>query len=250
MAVENKQQLVGLVSGSASTLGEIFDATKDGRLPRTELALVISSNPNAGSYERFKKKNGFDMDRFVVIDPDNYPSLEAYGDEVLRRSWEAGPDIVGQYGHTPMTPGHVIVDFGNNNVDMINQHPGPVDPSLWDFGGEGMSSAPRVHAARLIFVRETGRNYWTDVIAQRVGVRFDGGKVLKRGRVEILPTDTVDDLQERAIVVERQIQIETLRDYEEGKVEELPPYDDLVEPGERLLLQTIKRLVRRLYPAE
>ncbi len=249
MAVENKLQLVGLVSGSASTLGEIYKATQDGRLPRTALALVISSNPEAGSFKRFQEA-GFDMDQFVVVRPQDYRDSTAYGEALIKTAWRVTPDIVGQYGHTPLTPEHTIVDFIDNDIAMINQHPGPVDPSPWDFGGEGMSSADRTHAARLIFVRETGRNFWTDVTAQRVDSRFDRGRVLKRGRVDILPTDTVDSLKDRAIKVERTIQIETLHDFEEESVAELPPYEDLVRPGERLLLQTIKRLVRRLYPSE
>lgn len=244
MAFVEKQVAVGLISGGGSTVLEIFRGTRDGRLRHTELVRIISSRPEKISD---KLKQEFPPERFVEIRPEDYRTPEEYGEALIKAARAVSADVIGQYGHTPLTPENVIVEFPKK---MINQHPGPVDPGPYDFGGEGMSSADRVHAARIIFVRETRRNPWTEVTAQRVSANFDGGKVLKRGPVEILPNDTVETLSKRAIIVEREIQIATLRDFEEGVVKELPPYKDLVLPGERLLLQTIKRLVRHLYPPE
>lgn len=252
MSQVEKQTAVALVSGSASTAFEIYKATLDGRLSRTELGGVISSRPEAGSLKRFQD-GGFPLHRFFEVRPENYRNREEYGEALMKAIKVVNPDIIGQYGHTPLTPENVIVDFTTQpGKAMINQHPGPIDPGPYDFGGEGMSSAARTHAARLIFVRETRRKdfYWTEVTAQRVATVFDGGKVLKRGRVPILPDDTVQSLNDRAIVEERKIQVATLKDFEDGTVEELPPYRDLVLPGERFLLQVIKRLVRHLYPPE
>lgn len=244
MAVE-RQVVVALVSGSGSTAFEIFRATQDGRLPRTELGMVISSKPEAGSHDRFAKSD-FPWHRFVIVRPQDHETPEAYGEALIRTARMVSPDIVGQYGHTPLTPENVIVEFPK----MINQHPGPVDPSPYDFGGKGMSSADRVHAARLQFVMETNRNWWTDVTAQKVATTFDAGKVLKRKRVVIIPGDSLETLSDRAKPEEYKAQIETLHDFEEGTVEELPAYKDLVLPHERDLLEKIKKFVRRHYKPE
>lgn len=245
MSLVERQIAVALVSGSGSTAHEIFKATRDGRLPRTDLRLVISSKPEAGSLDRFSGDSDFPRERYLIVRPEDHQTPEQYGETIIRLAKGFSADIIGQYGHTPLTPENVIVEFTNR---MINQHPGPIDPSPYDFGGKGMSSAKRVHATRLQFVMDTNRNWWTEVTAQRVAVTFDGGKVLRRSLpIPISSTDTVEDLEKRAKPFELRLQIDTLSDFEEGKVQELPPYVDLVLPEERELLERIKKFVRRSY---
>lgn len=247
MAFKEKQIAVAYISGSGSTALEIHRATekrsKFGELPRTKLARIISSRPGKIS-EALRKE--YPWADFVDICPEDFRSREAYGEALIKATRVVNPDIVGQWGHTPLTPENVIAEFPR----MINQHPGPIDPSDHDFGGKGMSSADRVHTARLLFVRKTKRNYWTDVTAQRVSSRFDAGRVLRRGRVEILPDDTVESLRDRAKEEEYRVQIATLRDFEDGKVVELPPYDDLVLPHEIPILRQAKKDAALLHPPE
>lgn len=76
--------------------------------------------------------------------------------------------------------------------------------------------------------------------------RYDGGSVIKRGRTEILPNDTVDSLISRHITQERAVQIAALRDVEEGR-EKISFISDLVRPEERRTLSLAKQIARRKY---
>ncbi len=249
MALVERQIAVGLISGTGSTFLELYKATQGksehGSLDHTEMAAVISNHPEK-SFDIFKKSD-FPWDRYLIMRPQDYRTPEEYGEAIIRIAKRFGADIIGQWGHTPKTSANVIAEFPQK---MINQHPGPIDPSPYDFGGKGMSSAERVHAARLQFVMDTNRNWWTDVVAQRVAASFDGGRVLKRERVLVRPDDTPEALGDRAKPFEYRAQIGVLHDFEEGTVVELPPYPDLVLPSERLLLQKIKDFVRHHYKAD
>ena len=243
-AIKERQRLIALISGKGTTMKAIATATKDGRLPRTELVAVISSNPNAEGIQRARDLRIPEKD-IIVINPKDYSSKLAYGEALLKVLNPREPDIIGQYGHTPLTPVNVIEEHARR---MLNQHSGPIDPSKHDWGGKGMDNPFIVARVRLNFVNVTRRNFWTDVVAQRVSVKFDGGAVLKRGRVPILLGDTVRKLVERTLPVEWDTQIATLRDFEEGTVTELPRYTDLVLPSEQVYLKVFKHFARNVYP--
>ncbi|MBI5793818.1 hypothetical protein HZA87_01885, partial [Candidatus Uhrbacteria bacterium] len=105
----------------------------------------------------------------------------------------------------------------------------------------------RVHAAVLRFRQLTNRDFWTTVIAQRVHEKFDEGRVVKAKRVPILPSDTVEDLQMRALPEEHSVQIAMLQDVMTGRLRELEP-EFLVRPEERHLLEQAKREAIEWYP--
>ena len=126
---------------------------------------------------------------------------------------------------------------------MFNQHPCPVP----EFGGRGMYGR-RVHATRLLFTRMTKRDYWTEAIAQRVHREYDQGAVVHSARVDILPDDTVDDLQQRVLPVEHKTQIALLKNVARGSVKEVSVRETLVKPEEEQVLFLAKRVARLLYP--
>jgi len=164
---------------------------------------------------------------------------EGFGLAILKELRERRATVVTQNGWLPITPEHVIDEFRET---IFNQHPGPVP----EFGGRGMYGR-RVHAARLLFVRETKRDFWTEAIAQRVDKRYDQGAVVKSTRVDILPDDTVDDLQQRVLPVEHRTQIDLLKDVASGNVKEIPS-EKLVRLGEEKILFIAKWSARLLYP--
>lgn len=220
-------------------------ATRDGRLDRIEVVGVVAGKANSPSLERAKS---LAIPYFSYADQDDYDHLERFS-EVLSAIFKyLQPNIVGQYGWDHQTPESILREL--DKVLWINQHPGPVDPSEHDFGGQYMSCAPRIHATRLMFTRFTGRNDWTDVTSQKVSPKLDGGGVFKRERVWILPTHTVQSLQQDALRTEWETQILTLYDYERfGSLVTLPPYHDLVRPEERRTLRIAKQISRKLYHA-
>lgn len=239
-----RERLATLISGGGTTMQQIIRACQSGEIP-IDVACVISSSPTAGGIEKAKRLGIQDKD-IIIVDPNDFKGddktvdPEGFGLRILKELRMRGVTVVTQNGWMPLTPEHVIDEYHDT---MFNQHPGPVP----DFGGMGMHGQ-RVHAARLLFVRHTKRDFWTEAIAQRVHVNFDQGVVVKSTRVDILPSDTVDSLQQRVLPVEHRVQIELLKDVASGSVKKITKRDPLVRPGEERILFDAKKVARLLYP--
>lgn len=239
-----RERLATLISGGGTTMQEIIRACQSGEIPMN-VACVVSSAPTAGGIEKARRL-GISGHDIVVVSPDDFRGgdgkvdQEGFGLQILKQLRERGTTVVTQNGWLPLTPRVVIDEFPET---MFNQHPGPVP----EFGGKGMYGR-RVHAARLLFTRLTGRDSWTEAIAQRVHGEYDQGLVVKSARVDILPEDTVDGLQQRVLPVEHRVQIDLLKDVAAGNIRELTGRERLVRPGEEQALFLAKRIARLMYP--
>jgi len=232
-----------LISGGGTTMAAIISACQNGTLKNVTPNLIIASRQDAGGIEKARNL-GIKNEDIVVINPKNFKTKEEFGEAILKECQKRSIDFIGQYGWLAMTPPNVISAY----KDMIvNQHPGPLDTGRPDFGGVGMYGM-RVHQARLLFVQKTQRDFWTEATAHRVTAKFDEGVVLKRIQVPILENDTAESLQTRVLPVEHQVQIELLKDFSEGKVEEFHREVPLVLPGEESILDECKQLAIKLYP--
>ena len=236
-------RLAFLISGGGTTATAIINACKAGQLKNVQPVLVIASQDDIRGIDKVKTA-GMKAEDVIVIKPQDFAALEAFGQAIVNECQKRAVDFIGQYGWLCLTPKNVIKAFQGK---MVNQHPGPLDPGHPDFGGKGMYGR-RVHAARLMFVRKVNRDFWTEATAQRVAVNFDQGAVLKRKRVPILENDDVDALQARVLPLEHEVQIETLQDFSNGTVKELNRDKPLVLPGEESILEECKREAIRLYP--
>lgn len=232
-----RERLATLISGGGTTMQEIIKACKSGEIPM-EVVCVISSNPLAGGIEKARKL-GISDENIIVIDQNNIRGInrkvdqEKFGQSILQELRKRGVTVVTQNGWLPKTPENVIDAYSGK---IFNQHPGPVP----EFGGKGMYGR-RVHAARLLFTRLTGRDNWTEAIAQMVHSEYDQGLVVKATRVDILPEDTVEDLQQRVLPVEHRVQIELLKDVAGGHVKEITRREKLVKPEEEQTLFLVKK---------
>lgn len=239
-----KERLATLISGGGTTMNEIIKACQSGEIPM-DFGCVVSSTASALGLGKARKL-GIPEEDLLVIDPNDYRNKEGKIDqedfswEILRRLRMRAITVVTQNGWMPLTPQAVIDEYPQT---MFNQHPGPVP----EFGGKGMYGK-RVHAARLNFVRATGRDFWTEAIAQRVHSSFDQGRIVCFERVEIREDDTVDSLQQRVLPIEHRIQIELLKQVAAGTVRELPVREPLVRPGEEVILFEAKKAARSAYP--
>ncbi len=232
-----------LISRGGTTMEAIIKATKDGILKDVVPALVIASKENAGGIKKAKDL-GILENNIIVLNPKNFSTPEAFGETILHECRAHDIDFIGQYGWLAKTPANVCNAYKGM---IVNQHPGPLDTGRPDFGGEGMYGL-RVHEARLEFVQKTNRDFWTEASAHRVTVNFDEGKVVKRKQVEILPDDTAESLQARVLPIEHQVQIEALRDFVNGTVEEFSREEPLVRNGEEEILEECKENAKKLYP--
>ena len=230
-----------LISGGGTTAEAIIRACDSGKLTGVVPVVVVASKPDAGGIERLQK-SGFPKEAIHIVVPRLFETREAFGEHLLRIFESAKVDFVGQYGWNPKTPANVIAHYRRM---MTNQHPGPLDPGRPDFGGEGMYG---VICARMLFVRRTNREFWTEATAQRVAEHLDEGAVLGRRQVTILPEDTVETLQARLLPEEHALQIEILQRFADGKVEELVRNEPLVRPEEYAILEECKKEAIRLYP--
>ncbi len=239
-----KERLAPLISGGGTTMAEIIKAVQKGTIPDMEIACVIASTKQAGGIQKALDLGIYEQ-KIVVVDPDDFRGSDlkvdraAFGVKILEALRKHRASIVTQNGWMPRTPVNVIHAYRDR---IFNQHPGP--PA--EFGGKGMYGR-RVHAAVLRFRQLTNRDFWTTVIGQKVHENFDEGKVVKAKRVPILPSDTVEDLQMRALPEEHWVQIAMLQDVMAGRLRELEP-EFLVRPEERHLLEQAKREAIEWYP--
>lgn len=228
-----------LISGRGSTATAIISACASGRLKGVVPACVISSRPDMSGLHAIEK-TGMPDDQVYVVEPKTFNSPEEFGEAILTICRKHKVDFIGQYGWLVKTPENVIRAYPNM---MTNQHNGP----LPDFGGDGMYGM-RVHCARLLFVRAVKRDFWSEATAQRVAVHFDEGAVLKTARVEILANDTPETLAARMLPIEHEVEIETLRDFASGRVQEQKRETPVVLPGEEGLLVAVKKEAIKMYP--
>lgn len=241
------ERLAILISGSGTTMQEMIVACKYGKIP-IEVACVIASTAAAGGIEKAERL-GIPKEDIIVIDPENFRgenkkiNRTKFGLSILKELQSRRTTVVTQNGWMPWTPDNVIDAFPDK---IFNQHPGPPD----HFGGSGMHGI-RVYAAMLFFHLWTKSVSWTEVVAQRVHPEVDKGEVVKSMRVAILPGDTPEDLQKRALPVEHMVQLALLRDIVHGRVQThkdrwpLPP---IVQPGQEEIAELAKQKAIEQYP--
>ena len=238
-----KKRLAMLCSGGGTTACQIIRAVHNGGLTGIDPCLVVVSKEGAGAITAVRRE-GILPERVVVIARRRYANAEEFGEKIIEMCHRSGVNLIGQYGWLPTTPANVIKAFLGM---MINQHPGPLDPGRPDFGGKGMYGR-RVHCARLLFVRWTGRNFFTEVTAQRVAEKVDQGTLLGQRTVEIRENDTVDTLQQRALLEEYKLHIKVLQQFSSGGVREITRGIPLVSENEVPILEKAKQAAILLYP--
>lgn len=233
-------RFASLISGGGSTFEAMARATKEnGELHGIATpAVVISSKKGVAG---LKKAEELGIPTELVIRKD-YETTESYNDALIQALDKHSPDVITLNGFLVKISENLIDKYADG---IFNQHPGPVP----EFGGPGMYGR-RVHAAVLLFARKTKMHEpFTEAIAQRVDPEFDAGAVVKSRRVDIYNSDTVDDLQERVLPVEHQVQIELLKDVANGVLQELSNRHLFASTDTEIhSLQEAKAAAKLLYP--
>ena len=240
------------ISGGGTTAASIIDACNNGVLRGlVKPVLMIASKSSAGGMQKALDR-GMQQKDVMVIRRKHYPTSEDFGEAILKECWKRGVNFIGQYGWMVLTPENVI----NTYINMIvNQHPGPLDPGRTGFGGKGWYGR-RVHCARIYFVREVQRDFWTEAISQRVDPEYDKGALLYK---KVVPIDNINatvsleelttQLQQKVLPEEHKVQIETLRKAALGELKDLPARGQpLVLPGEEEIFEEAKRVAFQLFP--
>ncbi|MHC4200370.1 MAG: phosphoribosylglycinamide formyltransferase [Planctomycetota bacterium] len=187
-----------LLSGSGTTLENIFEHIERGELP-VEVAVVVSSRADAYGIERAKKR-GVPTHVFARK---KFASLSEYTDAVFGAVCDSGAELVALAGF--MVQIGIPEDFKGR---ILNVHPA----LLPSFGGKGMYGH---------FVHEAVLEHGCKVSGCTVHVvdeEYDRGPIVMQQCVEVADDDTPDTLAERVQAAEREIYPRAIRAFAEGRV--------------------------------
>lgn len=219
-----------LISGGGTTAEAIIRSTQRGLLKElVSPAVVISSSASA---EGIAKVQAMGIPTEVV---DTHQ--ETFGENLNELLSNYSVQLVSQNGWMPLTPQNVIEKFARN---IINQHPGPLDPGRPDFGGKGMYGA-RVVCARLLYCFFTQEQHpWTESTVHYVTEEFDKGSIL---RVAELPFASPD----RKIAPENVEGSTPVQEYVKHATKKLQ--EELLELEHENVIQTLAALARGEHPS-
>lgn len=175
-------KLVVCVSGGGTNLQAILDAVDRGDITNTEVAAVISNNPNAYALERAKNHDIAG----ICISPKQFEDRDSFNKAFLEKVNSYQPDLVVLAGFLVVIPGLMIKEYRNR---MINIHPSLI-PSFCGTGYYGL----KVHEAALARgVKVTGAT------VHFVDEGTDTGPIILQQPVMVKADDTPEILQRRVM---------------------------------------------------
>ena len=175
-------KLVVCVSGGGTNLQAILDAVDSGDITNTEVAAVISNNPNAYALERAKNHDIAG----ICISPKQFEDRDSFNKAFLEKVNSYQPDLVVLAGFLVVIPELMIKEYRNR---MINIHPSLI-PSFCGTGYYGL----KVHEAALARgVKVTGAT------VHFVDEGTDTGPIILQQPVMVKVDDTPEILQRRVM---------------------------------------------------
>ena len=175
-------KLVVCVSGGGTNLQAILDAVDRGDITNTEVAAVISNNPNAYALERAKNHDIAG----ICISPKQFEDRDSFNKAFLEKVNSYQPDLVVLAGFLVVIPELMIKEYRNR---MINIHPSLI-PSFCGTGYYGL----KVHEAALARgVKVTGAT------VHFVDEGTDKGQIILQQPVMVKVDDTPEILQRRVM---------------------------------------------------
>lgn len=175
-------KLVVCVSGGGTNLQAILDAVDRGDITNTEVAAVISNNPNAYALERAKNHDIAG----ICISPKQFEDRDSFNKAFLEKVNSYQPDLVVLAGFLVVIPELMIKEYRNR---IINIHPSLI-PSFCGTGYYGL----KVHEAALARgVKVTGAT------VHFVDEGTDTGPIILQQPVMVKADDTPEILQRRVM---------------------------------------------------
>lgn len=175
-------KIVVCVSGGGTNLQAILDSLDNGTITNTEVAAVISNNPNAYALERARKRN---IDA-VCISPKQFENRDIFNRAFLEKVNSYQPDLLVLAGFLVVIPEMMIQAYRNR---IINIHPSLI-PSFCGTGYYGL----KVHEGAL----ERGVKV-TGATVHFVDEGTDTGPIILQQPVMVEAGDTPEILQRRVM---------------------------------------------------
>jgi len=197
-----------LVSGGGTNMEALIQAAKTGALPRADIALVISNQPEAGALQRARSQGVTTL----VVESKSTPD-EVFQAEILKALVDHQIDIVCLAGYLKKVGHDIVTQFRGR---ILNIHPA----LLPKYGGTGMYGH-HVHEA----VLKAG-DPESGCSVHVVDDEYDHGPVLAQARVPVLKGDTPERLAERVLEEEHKLYPKALEDFCERLVASRRDTDD------------------------
>lgn len=193
-------RLAVLASHGGSILQAIMDACRSGALP-AEIVLVISNNSGSMALQRAAGAAIATLHLSSRTHPVAADLDRALRDALL----DAGAEWIFLAGYMKKLGSRTLAAFPNR---ILNTHPA----LLPKHGGRGFYGR-NVHQAVIdAQERESGST------VHLVDAGYDTGPIVAQVRVPIAHGDSVDILEERVKLAERELVVNTLRDLIEGRI--------------------------------
>ena len=184
---KTQKRLGILISGRGSNMVALADAVREGRIPDTEIGVVISDKPAAEGLQRAQELG---LNTRVI--ERNGRSREEHDREVIAALQEHQVDLVCLAGYMRLLSPHFIEAFRNR---ILNIHPSllPCFPGL-DAQRQALEHGVKWSGCTVHFVDET----------------LDGGPIIAQRIVPVLDEDTEASLSARILEKEHQLYAEAV----------------------------------------
>lgn len=182
--------LVVFASGNGSTLQCIIDNINNQNL-KAKINLVVSDNPDAYALERAKQNN---IPTYTI----KSQSVGSRDDELFEVLQNYEINLIVLAGYLKLIGKKLLSKY-----KIINTHPS----LLPKFGGKGMYGM-KVHSAVV-----AAKEKITGVTLHWVNEQYDKGNIIKQTTVEVLPTDTPEDVSRKVQAVEKIQLIDVLKNF-------------------------------------
>jgi formyltetrahydrofolate-dependent phosphoribosylglycinamide formyltransferase len=186
------------LSGSGSTLENMFEKIEAGALP-AEVVVVVSSRADAYGIERAKRRS---VPTYVFARK-KFPNVAAYTAALFEPVRAHGAELVALAGF--MVQIGVPDDFRGR---IMNVHPALIPA----FCGKGVYGHHAHEAVVAAGVKLSG------CTVHFVDEEYDHGPIIAQKAVEVRDDDTPDTLAERVQAAEREVYPEAIRLYAEGRL--------------------------------
>lgn len=189
-----KHRLGILLSGRGSNFMAIADNVASGRIPNTEIAVVVSNRSDAPGLEEARRRG---LDARLL--PSKGLEREAYDRQVVAVLKEKQVDLVCLAGFMRLLSAYFVSEFPNR---VLNIHPSllPAFPGL-EAQRQALEHGVKITGCTVHFVDEN----------------LDAGPIIIQAPVEILDSDTVDSLSARILKEEHRIYSEAVKLVLSGK---------------------------------
>ncbi len=185
-----------LISGRGSNMTAIVEAAQSGRIPDSEVSVVISDKTSAAGLEKAKER-GIE----TVVVARNKRSREEHDAEIISELKKREVELVCLAGYMRLLSSGFVRAFSDK---IINIHPSllPAFPGL-DAQRQAIEYGVKISGCTVHFVDED----------------LDHGAIILQKAVEVADTDTAETLSAKILEHEHALYVEAVKKIAEGKIE-------------------------------